>query len=101
MAVGNRRRHDLLLSCLQSEFGDAVSVQGVDAGMHLYTTFHIDTPQEELARRAKACGVGVYGTKYMWFTRPAPDNSFMMGFSAIADEDIPEGIATLRRAWLG
>lgn len=42
----------------------------------------------------------VYGTARMWLDQPADDNHVMIGFSAIALEDIAPGVAALKSAWL-
>ena len=99
-AKGNHRRHDELLRCLQDEFGDAIEVSVVDTGMHLYATVHNGMGQAELLGSALREGAKVYGTSRMWFSKPAPGNNVMIGFSAIAYEDIEPGIAALARAWL-
>jgi DNA-binding transcriptional MocR family regulator len=35
----------------------------------------------------------------MWFSRSAPEESLMVGFSSIKPEDIPAGVEALARAW--
>lgn len=67
--------------------------------MHLYVTLHNGLTQDQLLQKALAHRVKVYGTKRMWFSKPAPENNLMIGFSAIAAELIPEGVAELYRAW--
>lgn len=99
MAKSNHRRHDLLLEGLTREFGDAVEVSGQDAGMHLYVGVNNGMSQRELVTSAYKHGVKVYSTARFWFSRPADESKLMMGFSAIADEDIQPGIVALRRAW--
>lgn len=100
-AKGNHRRHDELLRCLQAEFGDSVQVSGTDTGMHLYVTVDNGMSQAELLESARRENAKVYGTSRMWFSRPAPDAHVMVGFSAIAFEDIEPGVAALARAWKG
>ena len=99
-AKGNHARHDELLRCLRAEFGNAIDISGTDTGMHLYVTAHNGMSQTELLESALAHDVKVYGTSRMWFSKPAPENNIMIGFSAIALEDIAPGIAALRAAWL-
>ena len=36
----------------------------------------------------------------MWFSKPAPENNVMIGFSAIALDNIEPGVRALARAWL-
>ena len=99
-AKGNHRRHDELLRCLHDEFGKTIDIEGTDTGMHLYVTVHNGMTQHELLETALANSVKVYGTTRMWFSKPAPENNIMIGFSAIAFEDIEPGVNALRSAWL-
>lgn len=98
-ATGNRKRHDALLSSLESEFGDRIELAGINSGMHLFATVKNSMSQDGLLESAARQGAAVYGTKRMWFSRPAPENKLLIGFSAIAIEDIAPGVAALRRAW--
>ena len=98
-AKGNHRRHDELLRCLQREFGSCINISGADTGMHLYVTVNNGMSQAELLDNAIREGAKVYGTSRMWFSRSAPRGNVMIGFSAIAYEDIAPGVAALRRAW--
>ena len=99
MARGNKQRHDLLLECLRRDLGNMIEVAGKNSGMHFYVTVNNRMLQDELIDSAAAEDVAVYGTKRFWFSRPAPENKLMIGFSAIALDDIPEGVRRLARAW--
>ncbi len=99
-AKGNHRRHDELLRCLRADFGQAIDIKGTDTGMHLYVTVHNGMTQSELLESALENSVKVYGTTRMWFSKPAPQNNVMVGFSAIALDDIAPGVRALRNAWL-
>lgn len=102
MSLGNKKRHDLLLSRLEQQFPTGgVTVSGTNAGMHLYLAVHNGMSQEELLASARAHGAAVYGTKRFWFSRPAPEDRVMVGFSSIRDQDIAPGVAALRHAWFG
>lgn len=98
-AKGNHERHDALLRCLRAEMGDAISISGTDTGMHLYVTVHNGMTQDELLASAQREDAKVYGTTRMWFSKPAPENNVMIGFSAIALQDIEPGVSALRKAW--
>ncbi|WP_165170216.1 PLP-dependent aminotransferase family protein [Adlercreutzia sp. ZJ242] len=100
-AKGNRRRHDELLRCLRAEMGGVLDISGTDTGMHLYVTVRNGMSEQQLIDAALAQGVKVYGTARMRFPSTAPTSSVMIGFSAIAFEDIEPGVRALRRAWLG
>lgn len=99
MALGNRKRHDVLVRAMEHTMGDRVDMQGVNAGMHLWLTVHNDMNQEELIESAAREGVAVYGSRRYYFTKPAPQNHLLLGFSAIDEADIPAGVQALARAW--
>lgn len=99
VAKGNRHRHDELIHNLMKELGEIIEVSGTDTGMHLYVTVENEMTQNELLESAGRENVQVYGTSRMWFSQPAPENNVMIGFSAIAFEDIRPGVAALARSW--
>ena len=98
-AKGNHRRHDELMRCLTAEMGDFIEISGADTGMHLYVTVRNGMTEPELLESALAHGVKVYGTDRMRLTGPAIPASVMIGFSAIAFEDIEPGVHALAQAW--
>ena len=98
-AHGNHRRHDELLRCLRAEMEGRINISGVDTGMHLYVSVKNGMSQIELLESAREQGATIYGTSRMWFSRPAPEENVMIGFSAIALEDIGPGVRALKRAW--
>ncbi|WP_350455501.1 PLP-dependent aminotransferase family protein [Slackia heliotrinireducens] len=94
-----RKRHDALLSGLTDAFGDSIRISGQHSGMHLYVSVPNGMTQQELISSARREGAAVYGTQRMWFSRSAPEESLMVGFSSIKPEDIPAGVEALARAW--
>ncbi len=94
------RAHDLLEDALDAEFGDRIGLSGIGAGMHLYAAVDNGMSHDELLLSARAHDANVFGTKHMWFSKPIPEPRVMIGFSAIALEDIAPGVAALREAWL-
>ena len=78
---------------------DALDIQGTDTGMHLYVAVRNGMVQRELLAAALEQDAKVYGTARMWIDQPENDNHVMIGFSAIAFEDIAPGVEALRRAW--
>lgn len=99
-AKGNHRCNNELLRCLRTELGDTVDISGADTGMHFYVTVHNGMTQSQLVESAAEQGVKIYGTSRMWFSKPAPENNVLLGFSSITFEDIEPGIHTLAKAWL-
>lgn len=101
MSSSNHIRHDELLSQLRNSMGDRLQIEGIDSGMHFYVTVDSPMTQDDLIESAFQQGVAVYGTKRLWFERPAPENKIMIGFSSIPVDDIKPGVEALRQAWFG
>lgn len=100
MATDNKRRHDLLVECLQREFpAGMLEVKGLDSGMHLYVKVNNGMTQDELLSTALAQGAAVHGTRQYWFAHECPGDAVLIGFSAIALKDLAEGVRALRNAW--
>lgn len=99
MAKGNHRRHNILLESLRENFGDKLGISGEYAGMHLYVSVKNGMSQRDLVHTAYEQGVNVYSTARFWFSSPSEQDKIMLGFSAIADDDIEPGVARLRKAW--
>lgn len=99
MATDNHKRHDVLLACLHQEMGKGITLTGDEAGMHLFAQIHNGMTQDELIQTARNHDVNVYGTKRFWFSQPAPENCVIIGYSSISIEDIPAGVAAIKKAW--
>ena len=100
VAHGNHQRSDELLRCLDEKLAGAIDISGADTGMHVYVTVNNGFTQAELLQTALNEGAKVYGTSRMWFSKPAPEDNVMVGFSSILLEDIEPGVDALARAWL-
>lgn len=100
MVADNRKCHDELLRCLTDRFGDMMDIRGKHSGMHLYVTVKNGMGTDELIATALKCDAKVYSTERFWFSRPAPEGVVMLGFSALALEDIAPAVDALAKAWL-
>lgn len=96
----NRRKHEALVGALDRMPPGAVDVLENGTGLHLLVSVKDARSQEELITTAAAAGVQVYGTRQYWMGKPQNDN-ILVGFSAIAPENIEPGIEALTRAWFG
>ena len=66
----------------------------------MFASVHNDMTQHELIESARREGAQVYGTSRMWFSKTGPESDVLIGFSAIALDDIAPGVRALARAWL-
>jgi GntR family transcriptional regulator/MocR family aminotransferase len=81
-------RRDTMIDELERRFGSSVRIRGDAAGMHMTVTFS----DAQLVRvRAQTSGVHLAGTEIYYRSKPA-HNEFILGFSAIGERTIREGI---------
>jgi len=92
----NAERRKALLDALHGAFGDAVSVTGADAGIHLVAWFDTLSAKDIAAvvRAAEAEKVGVYDVA-PYYRTPPTRGGLMLGYSALTPEEIREGITRL------
>jgi GntR family transcriptional regulator / MocR family aminotransferase len=81
-------RRDTMIAELQRRFGSGVTIRGDAAGMHMTVTFRAS---HQVRAHAQASGVHLAGTEIYYESRPAA-NEFILGFSAIGERTIREGI---------
>jgi GntR family transcriptional regulator / MocR family aminotransferase len=86
-------RRDALVESLDRHFGDRVQIRGDAAGMHLLVRFK----DPEVARKATAAKVQLISSSAYYLTDPPP-GEFVLGFSAIGERSIREGIRRLAEA---
>ncbi|MCH5342915.1 MAG: PLP-dependent aminotransferase family protein [Acetatifactor sp.] len=94
-----RAKHDLLLECLQP-FERQFAISGEDAGLHLLLHAKQPRAEEELIGSAAEHGVRVYGLSDSFVAETPERGTVLLGFGALRDEEIVEGIGHLKDAWL-
>ncbi len=103
-----RNRHDALLEELRA-FRSICRVSGENAGVHLLLTFTNGMTEEEAIRRAAEQGVLVYGLSDYYLTQDArqyagksnmAQNTVLLGFANLTEQEIHESAGRLRSAWL-
>ncbi len=92
-------RREALLQALGRRFGTAARVQGVAAGMHVYTGFDLNLSESEMVSAALTAGVKVYpGSPCCVRWRPRHP-SLILGFGHLNETQIARGIELLSRAF--
>ncbi len=94
-----RARHDFLLEQLTDFEGD-FQISGDNAGLHLVLTAKNGRTEQELLETAKAQGVKVYGLSDSLVAHQQRKPSVLLGFGGLGNQEIQDGIAMLRKAWL-
>lgn len=95
-----KKQRDSLLRALQEHFGDTVTVSGVNAGLHILLQLNQPVSSQELVARAAKAGVAVNGDNLWVESSPGQAGRVLLGFGAIANEDIDPAVRLLRQAWL-
>lgn len=94
-----RAKHDLLLQELEP-FGKKFSVSGEHGGLHLLLTAKSKVTEEELLEKAEKKGVRVYGISDSCVETVDGNTTVLLGFGAMRENEIREGIVKLKEAWL-
>ncbi len=94
-----RGKHELLLECL-GELREEFAIAGENAGLHLLLTSKRGIPEGELLERAAGRQVRVYGLSESSVEEASGGAAVLLGFGGLTDEEIREGTALLKEAWL-
>jgi GntR family transcriptional regulator/MocR family aminotransferase len=103
----NGQRRAALLAALSAALGDAVTVVGADAGLHVVVWLNRvpRTKEDELIARAHAAGLGVYpiGPLYACATTACATAAdlpatvgLVMGYASLGEQAIERGVQTLK-----
>ena len=93
-------RHELIMETLASDFGDHLDVVPATVGLHVSARARrIDSDEiHRVAERAHEAGVGVQEIARFAET-PADHPGLIIGYGAIATDEIPEALRRLRRCF--
>lgn len=95
-----RMKHDLMLQELGG-FGDKFKVTGERGGLHLLLTAKSNVSEDELVEAALEMGVRVYRLSDSCVENiPGQQATVLLGFGAVSEQAIKEGIQKLKEAWL-
>lgn len=100
--MANKSRRDRLIAALAENFGDVV-LAGRRGGMHVMWRLADTLPAAaEVETRARAVGVGIYAlpsaASYDYGGCPYSERCMIIGYPALTEERIAEGIARLAQA---
>ncbi len=92
-------RRVALLDAIERKLGDRARVLGASAGLHVLLQLP-DLPARETRRLRMACrerGVGVYPAS-PYYAKPPAHAELLIGYAALGEEAIREGVKRLREA---
>lgn len=98
-----RRRRDALIQAIsETALGDCCEIQQADAGLHFLLQVQSQYSDAELVRRAAEQGIAVSClSSYYAAPADAPRGCFVLGFTGVAPESIPEAARRLSLAVTG
>jgi GntR family transcriptional regulator/MocR family aminotransferase len=88
------KRRQTLARALETHFDDRVAILGENAGMHLMIKLRSRWGDEEVVERARGCGVGIVSAR-LYYLGGARRGEFVLGYSALSERRIREGIRRL------
>lgn len=97
-----KARMELLCASLEAVFGkERITLQGRHTGLHLLLTLQNAPGEEAMVRAAAEEGIKLRGLSeyYMEQSETCPQNTVVLGYSAVSDRQIPQLVAALARAW--
>jgi GntR family transcriptional regulator/MocR family aminotransferase len=94
------RRRQKLAAALHAHFGEGVTILGKNSGMHLMIRLRTSWSSNEVIERAASAGVGLLNAR-MYYLRAAPDDEFVLGYAAVSERRIQEGVRRLAGALKG
>lgn len=96
------RRMQLLCAALEEAFGrERIELRGRHTGLHLMLTLREGPGERRMVEAARAAGVRLAGLSEYYRDEAAerPENTVIVGYAALGDEQIPELARVLRAAW--
>lgn len=97
-------RRTILLKALLEEFGDAIAIEGAEAGLHIVVWFKEfpRSSEELLTQAARAYGVGVYSVSRHYGETDSSNMSeslgLVMGYAALDGKKLKQGVGLLAKA---
>lgn len=96
-----KSKHDVLLGQLKQLEPD-FTIQGEFAGLHVLLTSRKEKPEQWLIEKAQKIGVKVYGLSSYFIHNHHNNRPFtvILGYANLSEEEIKEGVALLKEAWM-
>lgn len=102
MRSAYKARMERLMAALEERFGrENIRLTGRHTGLHLLLTLPDGPGEERMTAAALREGVRLRGLSgyYMADREQCPENTVVLGYASLRDEEIPELVQALVRAW--
>lgn len=96
-----RKRRDLLVSLLESEFGARIRIGGSNVGLHLLATLSGGPGEKAMRSRAESSGIRLTGlSEYRGSpSTRIPRSTVVLGYASLKEADIRQIVKLLACAW--
>ncbi|CAH0344727.1 PLP-dependent aminotransferase family protein [Bacillus sp. CECT 9360] len=95
-----RRKHTVLLSAIEKNFNNQVTIIGDKSGLHILLEVHNNMSEDELIRTAAMKDIRVYPTTiYQQNKDNIQHPKILLGYGGLTELQIDEGIGLLKKAW--
>jgi GntR family transcriptional regulator/MocR family aminotransferase len=96
----NKRKYNILINAIKEFLGQNVTIHAQNAGLHILLEVNNGLTEKSLIETAKNCSVRIYPVSLFWMQKHKyKDNMVLLGFGAMAEQDIVEGVKLLKKAW--
>lgn len=93
------QRRQKLVSALQTQFGERVTIMGANSGIHLMVRLQSKLSDVEVTQRAAAAGIGLINAR-IYYLGACRGDEFVIGYAPLSERRIQEGIKRLAKALL-
>jgi GntR family transcriptional regulator/MocR family aminotransferase len=93
--ASNAARRKALVAALHEHFGDRAEVCGANAGLHVFA--RLKAKIKDASGKAEKAGIGLY-TADPFYAKPPDRTAILLGYAALRERDIREGIRRLAAA---
>jgi GntR family transcriptional regulator/MocR family aminotransferase len=94
-------RHDALIHAIGQHFGNQLPVIGGDAGLHLVLGLPPHLDDAAVAQAALRAGISTRPLSLYYLRQPAPAKGLLLGYGAVAEEEIGPCFARLAQVVRG
>lgn len=95
-----KKKHDTLINAIKKIMGNKVNIYGHHAGLHILLKFTDEQKEEVLAQKALDYGVYVSSVRPFWLNKDNyPQDSIVLGYGKIKEEDIVPAVELLNKIW--
>jgi GntR family transcriptional regulator / MocR family aminotransferase len=98
MRIVYNKKRNALVSALSTYFPDSIKIVGQDSGLHLLVRPNNGMTEKELIEQAAKYSINVYPASAYGYS---DDQTVLLGFAVLSEEEIQKAVCLLAKAWMG